>query len=206
VRVARVAEASGIRLLAVHGRTRACGFSGQAEYDTIAEVKSEIGIPVIANGDIRSPQDAARVLAHTRADGIMVGRAAQGRPWIFREIEHYLATGAQLAPATPAEICAVLIEHLEGLYALYGEEQGLRVARKHLAWTARELGGAEEFRRAAVRIESAAAQLAAVREYFDRLAGHEGPMPAATSAPANDAAGGAGRPAQDRKHRERLAA
>jgi tRNA-dihydrouridine synthase B len=206
VRVARIAEASGVQLLAVHGRTRACGFSGRAEYDTIAEVKSGVGIPVVANGDIRTPEEAVRVLEHTRADGIMIGRAAQGRPWIFREIEHYLETGQTHAPAQPAEIRAVLLEHLEGLYALYGEEQGVRVARKHLAWTVRELGGAEEFRRAAVRIESAPAQLAAVREYFDRLAGHEGPFSAKASAPANDAEGRAGRPAQDRNQRERLAA
>jgi tRNA-dihydrouridine synthase B len=170
VRVARIAEDSGVRLLAVHGRTRACGFAGHAEYASIAEVKSRVRIPVIANGDIETPAEARAVLEHTGADGLMIGRAAFGRPWIFREIEHFLATGAVLAPPAPAEIEAVVREHLEGLYALYGEEQGLRVARKHLGWYTRRLPGGEGFRQCVVRIEAAAQQRAAVNDYFGRLA------------------------------------
>jgi len=169
-RIARIAEDSGVQLLAIHGRTRACGFAGQAEYDTIAAVKRSVRIPVIANGDIRTPAEARAVLARTGADGLMIGRAAFGRPWIFREIEHFLATGEALAAPAPAEIEAVVREHLEGLYALYGEEQGLRVARKHLGWYARGLPGGEGFRQGVVRIEAVAQQRAAVNDYFGRLA------------------------------------
>jgi tRNA-dihydrouridine synthase B len=170
LRIARIAEASGVALLAIHGRTRACGFSGRAEYDTIAEVKSAVRIPVIANGDIETPQDARRVLERTGADGIMVGRAAHGRPWLFREIGHYLATGSVLEPPDIAEMRAVMLEHLEGIYALYGGETGARVARKHVGWYARALPGGEELRRAANGCEQPATQLAAVRGFFDRLA------------------------------------
>jgi tRNA-dihydrouridine synthase B len=170
VRIARLAEAAGVQLLAIHGRTRACGFGGQAEYDTIAEVKSRVSIPVIANGDIETPRAAREVLERTSADGLMIGRAAFGRPWIFREIAHYLATGEELAPPAPAEIEAVVREHLEGLYALYGDAQGLRVARKHLGWYTRALPGGEGFRQSVVRIEAAAPQRAAVNDYFARLA------------------------------------
>src|SRR6185295_9039159 len=132
LRVARIAEAAGVQVLAVHGRTRACAFGGSAEYDTIAEVKSRVRIPVIANGDLDTPEEAKRVLEATGADGIMIGRAAQGRPWLFRELSQFLATGEPAAPAAPSEIRAVLLEHLEALYQLYGEEQGTRVARKHI--------------------------------------------------------------------------
>jgi len=170
VRVARIAEDCGVQLLAIHGRTRACGFAGRAEYDSIAEVKRSVRIPVIANGDIETPAAARAVLELTGADGLMIGRAAFGRPWIFREIEHFLATGEALAPPAPAEIEAVVREHLEGLYALYGEEQGLRVARKHLGWYARRLPGGEGFRQCMVRIEAAGLQRAAVNDYFGRLA------------------------------------
>ncbi len=170
LRVARIAEASGVQLLAIHGRTRACGFAGRAEYDSIAEVKGGVRIPVIANGDIDTPAEARAVLERTGADGLMIGRAAFGRPWIFREIEHFLATGAVLAPPAPAEIEAVVREHLEGLYALHGEEQGLRVARKHLGWYARRLPGGEVFRQCVVRLEAVAQQRAAVNDYFGRLA------------------------------------
>jgi tRNA-dihydrouridine synthase B len=169
VRIGRIAQAAGVQLLAVHGRTRTCAFGGRAEYDTIAEVKATLGIPVIANGDIRTPEDARRVLERTAADGVMIGRAAQGRPWLFREIEHYLATGERLAGPGFDEIGAVLREHLEGLYAVYGEEHGVRVARKHIGWTMRALPGGEAFRRYANGIESARAQLAAVEGYFARL-------------------------------------
>src|SRR6266849_3697253 len=170
VRIARLAEAAGVQLLAIHGRTRACMFEGRAEYDTIAEVKSRLRIPVIANGDVRTPEEAKRVLEATGADGIMVGRAAQGRPWLYREISHYLETGERLAPPPAAEIGAILIEHLEGLYTLYGSEQGARVARKHIGWTVRELPGGEALRCAVNRIDAAAAQCAAVNDYFERLA------------------------------------
>jgi tRNA-dihydrouridine synthase B len=170
VRVARIAENAGIRLLAVHGRTRACGFSGQAEFDTIAEVKAAVRIPVIANGDIATPQEARRVLDYTRADGVMIGRAAHGRPWVFREFLSFLAEGKRIAPPAPAEMRAVALEHLEGLYALYGEELGVRIARKHIGWYTRGLPGGEAFRREAVLIVCAAAQLAAVGRFFDSLA------------------------------------
>jgi tRNA-dihydrouridine synthase B len=170
LQIGRIAQSAGIQLLAIHGRTRACGFRGFAEYDTIAEVKSRLKIPVIANGDVRTPEQARDVLRRTGADGLMIGRAAHGRPWIFREIEHYLATGTRLAPPTVDEIGAVLLEHLAGIYALYGEEQGVRVARKHIGWTVSSLPLGEQFRREANRIETARAQLDAVRGYFERIA------------------------------------
>jgi tRNA-dihydrouridine synthase B len=170
LRIARIAESAGVRLLAIHGRTRACAFGGEAEYDTIAEVKAAIGIPVIANGDIRTPEDARRVLERTGADGVMIGRAAQGRPWLFREMAQYLETGERLAPPPAAEIGAVLDEHLDELYTLYGVEQGTRVARKHIGWTVRERPGGEALRAAVNRIDSAPAQRSAVNDYFARLA------------------------------------
>jgi len=132
LRVSRIAQAAGVQLLAIHGRTRACAFRGAAEYDTIAQVKARARIPVVANGDIRSPEDARRVLAHTQADGIMIGRAAHGRPWIFREISHALLHGSDCAPPSAGEMRDVLLEHLEGLYALYGSAHGARIARKHI--------------------------------------------------------------------------
>jgi tRNA-dihydrouridine synthase B len=170
VRIARIAEAAGAQALAIHGRTRACMFEGEAEYRTIAEVKAAVRIPVIANGDIRSPEDARRVLEATGADGVMIGRAAQGRPWFFREVAHYLATGERLSPPPAREIGAVLDEHLEGLYSLYGAEQGARVARKHIAWTVRALPGGEALRRSVNALHAAEAQRAAVNDYFERLA------------------------------------
>jgi tRNA-dihydrouridine synthase B len=171
LRIARIAESAGVRLLAVHGRTRACAFRGQAEFDTIAEVKAGVRIPVVANGDIGTPEEARRVLEYTKADGIMIGRAAHGRPWIFREFDHYLRHGVHAAPASPAEMRAVALEHLEGIHALYGEELGVRVARKHIGWYTRGLPGGEAFRREAVLIVSAPAQLAAVGHFFERLGG-----------------------------------
>lgn len=174
LRIAAIAEAAGVQMLAVHGRTRACAFGGVAEYETIAEVKSRARIPVIANGDIRTPDDAKRVLALTGADGIMIGRAAQGRPWLFREIAHYLDTGECAAPPGMHEMGAVLEEHLEALYGLYGAEQGVRVARKHIGWTVRSLPGGEEFRRYANAIADARAQALAVRGYFQHLAANDG--------------------------------
>lgn len=171
LRIARIAESAGVQLLAVHGRTRSCGFRGEAEFDTIAEVKAGVRIPVIANGDIATPEEAARVLAHTGADGIMIGRAAHGRPWIFREFLSFLHEGKKLPPPGPAEMRAVVLEHLEGLYGLYGDELGVRIARKHIGWYTRALPGGEAFRREANRIESAAGQLAAVGRFFDGLDG-----------------------------------
>jgi len=170
VRVARIAESAGIQALAIHGRSRACMFEGRAEYETIAEVKSRVRIPVIANGDVGSPEDARRVLELTGADGIMVGRAAQGRPWLFRSIARYLESGERLAAPAAPEIGALLGEHLEGLYQLYGAEQGVRVARKHIGWTVRELPGGEAFRGQVLRIDNADAQYCAVNDYFATLA------------------------------------
>ena len=170
LRVARIAESAGVQMLAVHGRTRACMFEGRAEHDTVGEVKAAVRIPVIANGDITCAEDAKTVLEATGADGIMIGRAAQGRPWLFREIAQYLATGERLAPPAPREIGAVLTEHLEGIYSLYGSERGARVARKHIGWTVRSLPGGEAFRCSVNRIQAAEEQRAAVNDYFERLA------------------------------------
>jgi len=170
LRIAAIAEAAGVQMLSIHGRTRACMFEGQAEYATIAEVKSRARIPVIANGDIRTPEEARRVLDLTGADGVMIGRAAQGRPWLFREISHFLATGEHLAPPPPTEMGAVLIEHLEGLDSLYGEEHGARVARKHIGWAVRELPGGQALRSAANGMQTVTAQRAAVNDFFERLA------------------------------------
>ena len=170
LRVAHIAESAGVQMLAVHGRTRACMFEGRAEHDTVREVKAAVRIPVIANGDITCAEDAKTVLEATGADGIMIGRAAQGRPWLFREIAQYLATGERLAPPPPREIGAVLAEHLEGIYSLYGSERGARVARKHIGWTVRSLPGGEAFRCSVNRLQAAEEQRAAVNDYFERLA------------------------------------
>src|SRR5688572_24060697 len=171
VRVAKIAEDAGVQVLAVHGRTRACGYSGEAEYDTIAAVKSAVGMPVIANGDITTPEEAKHVLAYTRADAVMIGRAAQGRPWIFREIEHYLQTGQHLPPPEVAEIHRVLVAHLHDLYGFYGEQTGVRVARKHISWYTKGLAGSAAFRHAMNQLQTCAEQLAAVNEFFAELAG-----------------------------------
>jgi tRNA-dihydrouridine synthase B len=170
INVAKTAERAGIKALAIHGRTRACGFSGDAEYDTIAAVKAEIGIPVIANGDISTPERVKAVLEQTRADGVMIGRAAQGRPWMFREIQHYLATGEHLPPPEVAEIHRVLLGHLNELYQFYGEYTGVRVARKHISWYTKGLAGSAAFRHAMNQLETSAEQLAAVNEFFAQLA------------------------------------
>jgi tRNA-dihydrouridine synthase B len=175
VTIARIAEGSGVQLLAIHGRTRACGFGGRAEYHTIAEVKSRVRIPVVANGDICSAHDAKRVLESTGADGIMIGRAAQGRPWLFREVAHFLATGEALAPPRLADVGEVLLEHLRALHELYGAEHGARIARKHIGWTVCGLPGGEAFRRAANAITDAEAQTRAVRRYFERIASQDDP-------------------------------
>ena len=170
VRIAELAERSGIQALAVHGRTRACAFKGDAEYATIAEIKRAVTIPVIANGDIDTPARAREVLRVTGADGLMIGRAAQGRPWIFREIAHYLATGETLPAPAPTEVRDILLGHLENLYAFYGVELGVRVARKHIGWYASGQPGAAVFRQSVMRVESAREQFRQVQGYFDRLA------------------------------------
>jgi tRNA-dihydrouridine synthase B len=169
VRIAHIAEQAGIRALAVHGRTRADAFRGEAEYRTIAEVKRSVSIPVIANGDIDSPRKAQRVLAATGADALMIGRAAQGRPWIFREIEHYLRTGVLAASPTLLEIERVMTWHLQELHALYGELVGPRIARKHIGWYMAWLPGGVEFRHQFNRLESPGLQLQCVDAYFRRL-------------------------------------
>ncbi len=170
LRIARIAESAGVQMLAIHGRTRACMFEGDAEYETIAEVKAAVRIPVVANGDIRAPEDARRVLARTGADAVMIGRAAHGRPWLYGAVARYLESGEQTPPPAPREIGRVLIEHLDGLYDLYGDEQGARVARKHIGWTVRDLPGGEALRSAVNVIAVAEAQRAAVNDYFERLA------------------------------------
>jgi tRNA-dihydrouridine synthase B len=171
LRVARIAENAGIQALAIHGRTRACGFSGEAEYDTIAAVKSAVRVPVIANGDIATPEQVKQVLDYTRADAVMIGRAAQGRPWMFREIQHYLDTGERLPPPEVAEIHRVLVAHLNDLHAFYGEHTGVRVARKHISWYTKGLAGSAAFRHAMNRLETRRDQLAAVDEFYAQLAG-----------------------------------
>ena len=168
--VARIAAESGIQLLSIHGRTRACGFTGHAEYDTIAEVKSATRLPVVANGDITTPQKAKYVLDYTRADGIMIGRAAQGRPWIFREIEYYLETGVHLPPPPVSEIHQVLIAHLYDLYAFYGTDTGVKIARKHISWYTKGLVGSANFRHAMNQLPGIEEQLAAVNRFFDQQA------------------------------------
>ena len=167
--IARLAEQSGIAALAVHGRTRACAFRGAAEHDTTRAIKAAVSIPVIANGDITTPERAQAVLRHTRADAVMIGRAAQGRPWIFREIAHYLATGRHLPAPAPADIGRILNGHLLELYAFYGEYTGVRVARKHIAWYSKRQPDGNRFRQAINRTGSAAAQLQQVADYFARL-------------------------------------
>ena len=185
VTIARIAEDCGIRALAVHGRTRADAFAGEAEYDTIAAIKAAVRIPVIANGDIDGPDKARAVLAHTGADAVMIGRAAQGRPWIFREIAHYLATGEELAAPETLQAKAWLTEHLHDHYGLYGELSGVRSARKHIGWAVHGLPGGAAFRDQMNRIDEATAQLRAVEEFFDRLADTHTRLPATRRA-AND--------------------
>jgi len=168
--VARIAEGAGIQALAVHGRTRACAYTGDAEYDTIAAVKAAVGIPVIANGDITTPEKAKHVLEYTGADAVMIGRAAQGRPWIFREIEYFLQTGTHLPPPEVAEIHRVLVAHLHDLHAFYGEYTGVRMARKHISWYTKGLAGSASFRHAMNQLQTCAEQLAAVNAFFSELA------------------------------------
>ncbi|MCC5856540.1 MAG: tRNA dihydrouridine synthase DusB [Ectothiorhodospiraceae bacterium] len=169
VRIAEIAQAQGIQALAVHGRTRADAYRGRAEYDTIRDICRAVTIPVLANGDIGSPEQAARVLEYTRADGVMIGRAAQGRPWLFREIGHYLETGCRLPSPPLAEIRRIMLGHLRELHAFYGEHQGVRVARKHIGWYLSAQPGGESMRRRLVRVDSATEQLALVEACFTTL-------------------------------------
>jgi tRNA-dihydrouridine synthase B len=163
--IAGIAEDAGIQALAIHGRTRSCKFGGTAEYDTIAEIKTLIKIPVIANGDITTPEQALEVLRYTGADGLMIGRAAQGNPWIFKQILHYMQHGKHAAAISATEIECVMVKHLENLYDFYGETMGVRIARKHIGWYCKRRANAEEFWHRINRIESAAVQLDMVSAY-----------------------------------------
>lgn len=167
--IARIAEDAGIQALSIHGRTRACLYRGDAEYDTIAKVKHNINIPVIANGDITSPEKAKFVLDYTKADAVMIGRAAQGRPWIFREIEYFLETGKHHALPMNEEIQTTTIKHVKDLYSFYGEERGLRVARKHISWYTKGLKNSAQFRASMNQIEDCNEQIDAIDFYFNQL-------------------------------------
>jgi tRNA-dihydrouridine synthase B len=182
VALARAAETAGVAMVTVHGRTREQGFLGLAEYDTIAAVKAALRIPVVANGDIHDATKARAVLCHTGADALMIGRAAQGRPWIFREIAHELATGRPLAPPATADVRGWLLEHLHDHYALHGEWCGVRSARKHIGWAVRALPGGEAFRAVMNTLDGCAAQLEAVGTFFDRLGEQHRLLPSAQAA------------------------
>lgn len=175
--LARAAESAGVQMLTIHGRTREQGYKGVAEHDTVAAIKANVRIPVVANGDIDSPEKARDVLAATGCDAIMIGRAAQGRPWLFREVAHFLTTGEHLPPPTPEELREWMLEHLHDHYALYGEYTGVRTARKHLGWYARALPGdpalTHQFREAINRSEDCQTQLQYVRDFFDEAADDE---------------------------------
>ncbi len=169
VQIAKMAEDIGVQALTIHGRTRADLYNGDAEYDTIAAVKQAIGIPLIANGDITTPEKAKHVLDYTGADAVMIGRAAQGRPWIFREIEHFLTTGTHLLPPTVDEIHSVMLEHINDLYAFYGDLTGMRVARKHISWYTKGLAGSAAFRHHMNTLDSIDLQQAAINDFFVEL-------------------------------------
>ena len=178
VTIAKAAQDAGVQMLTVHGRTREQGYKGNAEYDTIAAVKQSVSIPVVANGDITTPEKAREVLRLTGADAIMIGRAAQGRPWIFREIAYFLETGTHLAPPLISEVKRLLVDHLWDHYSLYGEYSGVRTARKHIGWYVRSLPGGEAFRSQMNGLEEGDAQIAAVGQFFDNLNQHMDRIPA----------------------------
>ncbi len=182
--LALAAQSAGVQMITVHGRTREQGYKGEAEYETIASVKAALKIPVVANGDIDSPHKARLVLAQTGADAIMVGRAAQGRPWLFREIAHFLTTGQLLAPPLVAEVRQLLLEHLQDHYDLYGEHIGVRSARKHIGWYVRDLPGGEAFRDHMNQLDSTAVQFDAVSRFFDALHQSMDRLPPVAVAPA----------------------
>ena len=167
--IAHIAEQSGIQALAIHGRTRACGYSGEAEYETISAVKDQVKIPVIANGDITSPEKAAEVITYTAADALMIGRAAQGRPWIFEEIQHYLDTGTKIAPIRIEKIKKIMLKHLDNLYTFYGEYLGVRIARKHIGWYSRTQPESTAFRKTINQVQTPEQQQALIQAYFDHL-------------------------------------
>ena len=177
--LARAAEQAGVQMVTVHGRTREQGYKGCAEYDTITAVKAALKVPVVANGDIDSPEKARQVLTATGADAVMIGRAAQGRPWVFREINHFLTTGTHLAPPLVAEVKQLLLEHLQDHYSLYGEFSGVRTARKHIGWYVKTLPGADDFRARMNLIEDCGQQMAVVSDFFDGLNARMDRMPAA---------------------------
>lgn len=168
VTIARIAEDAGIQALAVHGRTRACRYHGAAEYETIAQIKTAVDIPVIANGDITNPEKSLEVLRLTSADGLMIGRAAQGRPWIFRELGHYFETGKKIVPLDKSDLRDIMLGHLSELHRFYGDNTGVRVARKHITWYCRHLLNADDYRHQVVRVDSASEQIRLTIEYFDR--------------------------------------
>ncbi|MEE8426505.1 MAG: tRNA dihydrouridine synthase DusB [Woeseiaceae bacterium] len=168
VTIARIAEDTGIQSIAVHGRTRACRYHGLAEFETISRIKENVSMPVIANGDVTTPEKSLEVLRLTNSDGLMIGRGAQGRPWIFRELNHFLNNGVPVAPLEKNELRDMMLGHLNELHRFYGDETGVRVARKHLTWYCISLADSDEFRHQAVRVNSASEQLDLTREYFDR--------------------------------------
>ncbi|PIE43843.1 MAG: tRNA dihydrouridine synthase DusB [Gammaproteobacteria bacterium] len=170
--IARIAEEAGIQAIAIHGRTRACGYSGEAEYDTIAEAKSKLQIPVFANGDIDSAEKARKVLNHTSADGLLIGRAAQGKPWIFREIDHYLDSGRHCTTITNSEIKSILLAHIQALHLFYGESMGIRVARKHLGWYLKAAAIKGPFRKHFNRLEDAQLQIQSIEQLFNQPSRH----------------------------------
>lgn len=173
VTIARMAEQAGVQALAIHGRTREDKYNGKAEYDTIAEVKSRVGIPVFANGDITSPEKARYVLGYTGADGLLIGRAAQGRPWIFREILHYLSTGTHLPEPSLEEVEEILLQHLDELHRFYGETMGVRIARKHVSWYLQSHDSSKAFRKGFNAIENAREQKDSIHTYFAALRNEE---------------------------------
>ena len=167
--IARLAEQTGIQAIAIHGRTRACGYSGNAEYETIQEVKSQVAIPVIANGDINSPEKAAEVLSKTAADAIMIGRAAQGQPWLFKQIDHYLKTCEKLPAPDAKQIKEILLKHLDNLYTFYGEYLGVRIARKHIGWYSKSQPGSTVFRKTINQVERPEQQIKLIEAFFANL-------------------------------------
>jgi len=199
--IARAAENAGVQMVTVHGRTREQGYKGAAEYDTIAAVKAALRIPVVANGDINSPEKARDVLARTGADAVMIGRAAQGRPWIFREVAHFLATGTHLAPPLVAEVERLLVDHLRDHYDLYGEFTGVRTARKHIGWYVKSLPGGEAFRARMNLLENCEAQLRAVSGFFEGLGTQMDRIPAAAAAAEEDVEEGV--PGQARANKDK---
>src|SRR5512133_48965 len=179
--LARAAERAGVQMITVHGRTREQGYSGSAEYDTMAAVKAAVKVPVVANGDIASPEQARHVLAVTGADAVMIGRAAQGRPWLFREMAHFMATGSHLAPPLVAEVKQLLLDHLHDHYALYGDFLGVRTARKHIGWYVKDLPGGDAFRARMNVLEDCGLQAGAVADFFEGLNARMDRMPAGAS-------------------------